>query len=336
MAGLRPAARYCSALEGHVRCELCPHRCAIAEGRTGICRTRRNQGGILTLPFFGELSSISSDPIEKKPLYHFYPGSTILSVGFVGCSLRCGFCQNHTISQRTDVPTRHLSPEELMERAQGEGSFAIAYTYSEPLIHFEYVLACCRLAHEAGLKNVLVTNGHINDEPARELLPLVDAANVDLKSFSDEWYRTELGGNLEAVKHFIELAVGEIVLEVTTLVVPGANDSPEEIEAIARWIAALDGATPYHLSCYFPQYRYSDPPTRPEDVVELAAVARRHLSHVYPGNVGLREITTSCPSCGTTLIRRSGYSIRVENVRPGLEGGVCASCGTDPRIPGLL
>lgn len=271
------------------------------------------------------------DPIEKKPLYHFYPGSSILSVGFVGCSLRCPFCQNHGISQSTSSPTDHIEPEDLVSAALRERSFGIAYTYSEPLIHFEYVLACSKAARAAGLKNVLVTNGYLNPEPLAEILTFTDAANVDLKSFQAGVYQQELGGSLEEVKRFIAKAAGHIALEVTTLVVPGMNDSEGEIEQSARFLASLDPLIPYHLSCYHPRYRASAPPTDPASVVRLAEVARRHLKHVYVGNVGTEETVTFCAGCGNALIRRRGYATRVT----GIAAGVCSRCGRDPRIPGL-
>ncbi len=332
MKDLAPPARYTSTLKnGLVACELCPNRCRIADGHVGLCGVRRNDAGTLVLPFFGSVSSLGIDPIEKKPLYHFHPGSTILSVGFVGCSLHCPFCQNHTISQSTDAPARHLLPEDIVHAAREAGSFGIAYTYSEPLIHFEYVLQSCRLAHEAGLKNVLVTNGYLNEKPALELLPHVDAANVDLKSFDPRWYASELGGKLEPVKRFIEIAAEQLSLEITTLVVPGANDSPAEIQSMAQWIASVDPGIPYHLSCYSPRYRYAAPPTPPELVAGLAEVASTHLDFVYLGNLGGRDVTTACPRCGHLLIRRTRYSTRVTGVRE----GVCARCGHDPGIPGL-
>jgi pyruvate formate lyase activating enzyme len=314
-----------------VACGLCPNRCVMAEGHAGVCRVRENRGGRLELPFYGRISSMALDPIEKKPLYHFHPGSSILSVGFVGCSLRCPFCQNHGISQGTEAPTDYLEPAELVGTALRDGSFAIAYTYSEPLIHFEYVLASSRLARAAGIKNVLVTNGYLDAEPLAELLPVIDAANVDLKSFQAGVYQRELGGKLEEVKRFISAAAGRIALEVTTLVVPGMNDSDGEIEEAARFLASVDPLIPYHLSCYYPRYRFSAPPTDPEAVVRLAAVARRHLQHVYVGNVGNEETVTSCAGCGNALIRRRGYSTRIT----GIAGGVCTRCGRDPRIPGL-
>ncbi len=306
-----------------VRCGLCPHACLIRPGGVGRCRVRRNRGGTLELPFYGRLSSIAVDPIEKKPLYHYHPGESILSVGFVGCSFRCPFCQNYRISQDTSVPTEAMSPEKLVSLAEREGSFGIAYTYSEPLVHLEYVLETCRLARERGLKNVLVSNGFINPEPAEELLAVLDAANIDLKTFNPDFYRREIGGELEEVKRFLAQARGRIALEVTTLVVPTRNDEPEEMEAIAAFLASLDPAIPLHLSAYYPQYRYTLPPTSPATLQALAEVARRNLHYVYLGNIGAEPSDTLCRECGAALVRRRGYRVDTS----GLDGSCCARCG---------
>ena len=313
-----------------VRCGLCPHACLIRPGGHGRCRVRGNHGGVLELPFYGRLSSIAVDPIEKKPLYHFHPGKNILSVGFVGCSFHCPFCQNFRISQDTSVPTREVSAAELVAMAEQEGSFGIAYTYSEPLVHLEYVLEACRLARARGLKNVLVSNGFVNPEPAEELLGLLDAANIDLKSFNPEFYRREIRGELEEVKRFLAQARGRIELEVTTLVIPGRNDGPEEMEAIAAFLADLDPAIPLHLSAYHPQYRYTLPPTPAATLSRLAEVARRYLRYVYLGNLGAEESDTACRQCAAVLVRRRGYQVSV----PGLHDGRCARCGAPAPIVG--
>jgi pyruvate formate lyase activating enzyme len=313
-----------------VRCALCPHACLIPPGRHGRCRVRFNRGGVLELPFHGRLSSIAVDPIEKKPLYHFHPGKNILSVGFVGCSFRCPFCQNHRISQDTGVPTREVSAGELVAMAEQESSFGIAYTYSEPLVHLEYVLETCRLARARGLKNVLVSNGFVNPQPAEELLGLLDAANIDLKSFNPEFYRQEIGGELEEVKRFLTQARGRIELEVTTLVIPGRNDGPEEMEAIAAFLAALDPAIPLHLSAYHPQYRYTLPPTPADMIRRLAEVARRYLRYVYLGNLGAEESDTACRQCAAVLVRRRGYQVSL----PWACTAAAARCGAPAPIVG--
>jgi pyruvate formate lyase activating enzyme len=274
------------------------------------------------------ISSLAVDPIEKKPLYHYHPGARILSVGFVGCSLRCGFCQNWQISQCTDARMRFVSPRALVEAAQEAGSFGIAYTYSEPLIHAEYLLDAASLARAAGLKNVLVSNGLINPGPAEEILAVMDAANIDLKALNPEVYRKDLGGSLEDVKRFLAQAATRVHIEVTTLIVPGMNDTDEEIGEIAAFVASLGAEIPLHLSAYFPQYRFDTAATQPSSVRELAEVARRHLRYVYTGNIGPEESSTACGACGSVLVRRVGYSVQVT----GLRGSVCGACGAPSPI----
>ena len=303
-------------------CGLCPNGCRISPGGAGVCRIRRNEGGELSLPYFGKLSAVSSDPVEKKPLYHFFPGRQILSLGFYGCSLRCPFCQNYRISQEVDSSARTVSPEECVDLALNHGSFGIAYTYSEPLVHFEYVMETSHKAREKGLKNVLVTNGYLNPEPASAILEVTDAANVDLKTFSDDFYRDELGGSLKPVLRFIEEAASAVHLEVTTLVIPGKNDSEKEISEIAKFLASLDRGIPLHLSAYYPTYTYVIEATPPEAVLRLTSLASEYLDYVYPGNIA-GPSDTRCPSCGSLLIERRGYHTRIT----GLEGGSCISCG---------
>jgi len=312
---------------GRVHCLLCPNDCHIAEGSTGTCGVRENHAGRLELPRYGAISSIAVDPIEKKPLYHFYPGSRILSVGFVGCSFHCGFCQNWHISQSTDVGTRYIGPGDLVDIAVREKSFAIAYTYSEPLVHFEYVLDSAKLARTAGLKNVLVTNGYLNSVPAAELLPFVDAANVDLKAWDADFYRHETGGRLEEVKRFIAEAAGKIHLELTTLIIPTKNDDPVQIDGIAGFIAGLDPGIPLHLSAYNPQHEYTLPPTPAATVRRLAEVARKRLRYVYTGNLGAEAADTVCAGCGNVLVKRVGWHVEMT----GIEAGRCAAAGRKRR-----
>ena len=316
--------------DNRVACTLCPNGCIIAEGKHGVCRVRFNRGGSLEIPYYGKISALSVDPIEKKPLYHFHPGAGILSAGFVGCSFHCGFCQNWRISQGTEAATRYVEPHELVDIGVRERSFAIAYTYSEPLIHAEYILEAARIAREHGLKNVLVSNGYINAEPAEEIIGLTDAANIDLKGFDPEFYRDETGGKLEEVLRFLRQAAGRIHLEVTTLVIPTKNDTPEQIEGIARFIASLDPSIPLHLSCYNPQYKYRIPPTPFSTVKALSEAAQKHLRYVYLGNVGLEETNTYCHSCGNLLVRRVGYSVHVK----GIVKGKCGKCRAPSGIVG--
>jgi pyruvate formate lyase activating enzyme len=228
-----------------------------------------------------------------------------------------------------------VSPTELARKAKDAGSFGIAYTYSEPLIHEEYLLDAARAVREAGLMNVLVSNGYINPEPAEEVLTLMDAANIDLKSFDSEFYRSETGGSLDEVKRFLRQAAGRIHLEVTTLVIPTKNDDPAELEQLAAFVASLSPDIPLHLSCYYPQYKYTIPHTPPLLVSKLAETARRYLRYVYVGNVGNKESNTTCPSCKCVLVRRAGYSVQVEGLRHDTRGDcLCKRCGT--RVPIIM
>ncbi|RKX77588.1 MAG: AmmeMemoRadiSam system radical SAM enzyme [Spirochaetes bacterium] len=324
-------AKYYEKRDDKLKCTLCPNECVINPGKAGICKVRVNHGGKLTLPYFAKIVAFGVDPIEKKPLYHYHPGKTILSIGFPGCSLQCPFCQNYSISQYTDTPGETIYPNELVKMTEQKHSFGIAYTYSEPAIHIEYVLEAGRLARERGLSNVLVSNGYLNPEPAEELLELMDAANIDLKGFNPDFYRRELKGKLQPVLDFITIAAKKTTLEVTTLVIPGKNDSPEEIDQIAGFLASLDKNIPLHLSCYFPHYKYSAPPTDPAAVRRLAEVARRRLNYVYLGNVGGMETNTYCPSCGNLLIRRRGYYTETK----GIKDGKCSGCGEIIPIVGV-
>lgn len=270
-------------------CELCFHHCDLSEGQTGFCRARACRNGAIVPLNYGKVTSLTLDPIEKKPLRRFRPGSMILSVGSFGCNLRCPFCQNHEISMCGDgeLETIELPPEALAGKAlelRPYGNIGVAYTYNEPLIGYEYVQDCAALVHERGMVNVLVTNGIIGEASWRELLPLIDAANIDMKGFTSEWYR-RLGGDLETVKGSISLAAEQCHVEVTTLLIPGENDSEEEIRALAQWLSSVNPEIPLHLSRFFPRYRMIDKPSTPVDrVYRLADEARAYLSFVYTGN----------------------------------------------------
>ncbi len=270
-------------------CPICPRACLLEEGQTGFCRGRKNVGGEVLPVNYGRITSLALDPIEKKPLRRFHPGKKVLSLGLFGCNLRCPFCQNHEISMAgEEFPDPYgASPEALAEKALElvpRGNIGIAYTYNEPLIGYEFIRDTGRLVREKGLKNVLVTNGYINEKPWRELLPLIDAANIDLKGFTESWYK-RLGGDLETVKRSISLAAMSIHTEVTTLLVPGENDSEEEIRAMCSWLSSLRRDIPLHLSRFFPRYRMTDKaPTPVSEVYELAEIAREYLDYVYTGN----------------------------------------------------
>ena len=276
---------------GMVRCSLCPHRCRIPSGGTGQCGVRKNIGGLLCALNYEQIASIALDPIEKKPFRRFYPGRTILSAGTAGCNLKCPFCQNHSISRCSmeQVKTFTLDSASLVEKAmelQPEGNIGLAFTYNEPTVWFEYVYEAAKLAKENGLCNVLVTNGYICREPLEMLLPQIDAMNIDLKSFNSEFYRNTLKGGLEEVKSTILASAKKCHVEITTLVIPGVNDSKEEIGQIASFLSAISPQIPLHLSRFFPRFEWRDkPPTPVETLYELAETARRHLEFVYVGNV---------------------------------------------------
>ncbi len=313
-----------------LRCSLCPHYCLIKENSRGICSVRLNKGGRLYLPLKGKLSAINIDPVEKKPLYHFYPGSQVLSLGFFGCNLHCQFCQNYQISQYTesDTGTGSYSPEDLTDICIKKEIPIIGYTYSEPLIHFEYITECAEKASEKGIKNILVTNGFINPEPGAELLKVMDGVNIDLKSFSDSFYR-KLGGKTEPVLKFIELASKLSHTEVTTLIIPEENDSCEEITRIARFIGDIDKKIPFHISRYYPAFNYSVPAGDIDHLKKLADLARKYLDYVYPGNIGIEENNTLCRNCGSTLVTRSGYATGIT----GISGNSCTNCNSIVPFP---
>lgn len=271
-----------------VQCNLCFHHCNLDTGQTGLCRARANREGKIVPLNYGKLTALALDPIEKKPLRRFHPGSWVLSVGSFGCNLRCPFCQNAEIAAAgVDTPTQDCSPEALVHKAvrlQARGNIGVAYTYNEPLVGYEYVRDCAMLVHEAGLRNILVTNGTIEEEPWRALLPWIDAVNIDLKGFTEEWYRT-LGGDLETVQRSIILAAQVCHVEVTTLIVPGENDSEDEMRALSAWLSAVRPDIPLHISRFFPRHRMANrPPTPVETIYRLADVAREQLRYVYTGN----------------------------------------------------
>lgn len=269
-------------------CTLCFHHCQLDEGQTGFCRARAGRGDKIVPLNYGRLTSLALDPIEKKPLRRFHPGSQILSVGSFGCNLRCPFCQNASIAQvGSEAPTRNVTPEELANLARElvpRGNIGVAYTYNEPLVGYEYVRDCAEHIHQAGLLNVLVSNGTIEEKPWRELLPLIDAANIDLKGFNDSWYRS-LSGDLATVKRNIAIAAEHCHVEVTTLIIPGSNDSPAEMQAEAKWLAAISPDIPLHISRFFPRYHMTNhSPTPVNTIYHLADIACEHLQYVYTGN----------------------------------------------------
>jgi pyruvate formate lyase activating enzyme len=273
-----------------VECRVCPHHCSLEERQRGLCRARINLSGTVTCENYGKLTAIALDPIEKKPLHRFHPGSNILSVGSYGCNLRCLFCQNSEISMTSGdkIDTEKVSPEDLVEYAlktRPKGNIGIAYTYNEPLVSYEFVRDCAELARQNGLRNVVVTNGYICEEPLRQLLPFIDAMNIDLKAFTEEFYH-KIRGDLETVKLSISLASEKCHVEVTTLVIPGENDTEEEMEQLSSWLASVNPEIPYHISRFFPRFKMQDrDPTPLGTIYRLADIARRHLKYVFEGNV---------------------------------------------------
>ncbi len=317
--------------DGRVRCNLCAHRCIIADGKKGVCQVRENRGGTLYSLVYGRVVARHSDPVEKKPLFHFYPGSTAYSVATPGCNFRCLWCQNWEISQMPReqhlVQGEQLSSEEIVAGAREAGCQSVAYTYTEPTIFFEYAYDTARLAHDAGLTNIYVTNGYMTGEMLELFSPYLDAANVDLKAFRDATYRKYVGARLTPVLDTMRTMkrLG-IWLEVTTLVIPGINDDEQELQDAARFVAdELGVGTPWHISRFFPAYKMTDVPPTPVETLERAREIglATGLHYVYVGNV-LGEVRTTCPGCGKVLLRRSGYRILENLIQP---DGHCPFCG---------
>ncbi len=317
---------------GRVRCHLCAHRCAIRDGDTGICGVRENRGGVLYSLVYARPISQAVDPIEKKPLFHFYPGTTSYSVATVGCNFRCRFCQNADISQmprdQGRIVGRHVPPEDIVEDALATGCRSISYTYTEPTVFFEYTRDIAVLARRAGLANNYVTNGYMTAEMLEAFYPYLDAANVDLKAFRDEFYRQQCGARLQPVLDTLRLMKQQgIWVEITTLVIPDLNDDPGELRELAGFIAQELGVdTPWHVSRFHPMYKMLDRGSTPVQTLERAwAIGKEAgLRYVYIGNVvGAREENTFCWNCGKRVIGRFGFSVRERHVRD----GKCEYCG---------
>ena len=283
------------------RCSVCFRHCELKEGQTGPCGARKGSRNTVEPVWYGKVSSLALDPIEKKPLYRFHPGSMILSVGNLGCNLHCPFCQNHEIAQAEGsagftVPTRELSPEQLAalaESTRARGNIGLAFTYNEPLVCYEFVRDTAKLIRSQGMANVLVTNGCASLDVLEELSPYIDAMNIDLKGFTDRYYRDVLGGDRQMVMEFIREAARRCHVELTTLIVPGENDSEEEMRELSGWIAGLKDVyknmqgkdIPLHISRFFPRHRMTGkPPTEVRKVYELVSIAKQQLRYVYPGN----------------------------------------------------
>ncbi len=326
--------------DGGVRCELCRLHCRIDEGQRGHCQVRENIAGVLYTLNYGLAVANNIDPIEKKPLFHVYPGSKSYSVAAMGCNFHCLHCQNASISQVNpqinDIVGSRLMPEKIVAQAVAAGCKSIAYTYTEPTVFYEYAYATAQLAHAAGLANIFVTNGYIAPEPLRQLAPILTAANVDLKGFNPDFYRKVCGAKLEQVMQSLLLyrELG-IWLEVTTLIIPGYNDSSEELVKLAGFIVDKLGAdTPWHVSAFYPTYKLLDaPPTSPETLQRAQQIGfDAGLNHVYVGNLrsGAGE-DTFCPACHAVLIERRRFAVTSNKIRHGL----CPVCGAQIAGVGL-
>jgi pyruvate formate lyase activating enzyme len=282
---MKEALYYEKREEHKVKCMLCPKYCLISEGNKGICHVRKNVNGKLYALSYGKITGYHLDPIEKKPLYNYKKGSMIFSIGSYGCNLTCKFCQNYEIAHN-NPRTIDLSIDEIIEKAKEDPrSIGIAYTYNEPLINYEFTLACAKKAKEEGLDNVLVTNGYINEKPFKKLIKYIDAINIDLKAFNNDFYRNICGGTIEEVKKSIILADKETHVEITCLVIDDLNSNQEEILNMVQWIASIDKNIPLHLARYFPRYKMTKPATKVYTLFNLQDMAKKHLNNVYLGNV---------------------------------------------------
>ncbi len=320
--------------KGYVQCLACEHYCAMAPGEAGKCGVRRNIDGKLMLVVYGKAIAVHIDPVEKKPLFHFLPAEPVFSIGTVGCNFSCKFCQNWEISQvkefddQRDYIGQDWPPEAIVEYTAHRGIPMIAYTYNEPVVFFEYAYDTAKLAHERGIRNIFVSSGFETKQAIDMISPYLDAANIDLKSFSDKFYREISGGRLKPVLKNIEYTVKEtdIWMEVTTLFIPGLNDSPEEMRDIAQFLAGISPDLPWHVTAFHPDYLMLDRPSTPLSTLLRAYEIGKEagLHYVYVGNVLAPEKeTTYCPVCGAPVIRRYGYHVETLWKEP----GVCPSCG---------
>ncbi len=328
---MREALYYSKLKNNAVKCTLCPNECVIASGKKGACLTRVNVNGDLVTENYGRVISLSMDPVEKKPLYHFYPGTNVLSTGPNGCNLKCQFCQNSSISQKISS-VHKISPKDLVQLAKENNALGIAYTYTEPFIGFEYLIESSKIAHENNLKNILVTNGYVNIAPLKEILPYIDAMNIDIKSMDNNFYKNICGGDISPVLQTCEEVKKVCHLEITNLLITGLNDSVELISKLVKYIASNIGDdTPLHFSRYFPQYKMMVEQTPIESIKTAVSMGRDKLKYVYAGNVDIEDGSdTRCFSCGALLIKRDGYFVEKVNIKD----GKCLICGREHNIVG--
>ena len=331
---MKQAAFFQSLSDNRIQCLLCPHKCTLQPGHVGLCRVRKNIEGVLYAVSYGNPIACHADPIEKKPLFHFYPGSYAYSIATIGCNFQCWHCQNADISQASmsTLPQMStVSPENIVHEAKNQHCQSIAYTYTEPTVFYEYVYDIAQKAQQQGIKNVLVTNGYINEAPLRNIAPFIDAANIDLKSMRESFYQKICHAHLQPVLDSIQLyhSLG-IWLELTTLIIPGYNDSSEELQDIASFIAEMNPSIPWHISAFHPSYKLLDAKTTPSESLELAydIGKKSGLEFVYMGNIGQGE-NTFCPVCHKPLILRHLFQVDQKSIQK----NHCIFCGAE--IPGV-
>lgn len=304
-----------------VECFLCPQNCIIPNKDIGLCRVRKNVDGILYSTNFGKITAYHMDPIEKKPLFHFYPGKRIFSIGTFGCNFSCRFCQNWQIAHGKPQYIE-TTAENLVNIAKNENdNIGIAYTYNEPVIWYEFISKIAPMVHESKLKNVMVTNGYIQERPLERLMPYIDAMNIDLKGFKEDFYQNNCGGTLQPVKNTIVQASKECHVEITCLIIPGLNDKKEDIADLARWLSDMNSSIPLHLSRYYPAYKMKVSSTDQEVLLEAKEEAEKYLSHVYIGNMSSVDNNTYCPQCHSLLVERNR-----EVSTLGIREGRCIFC----------
>jgi pyruvate formate lyase activating enzyme len=334
---MKEAMLYNKIKDNYVQCDLCQHRCRIAEGKFGICGVRQNTGGILYSLVYGKAIATQTDPVEKKPMFHFQPGSKSFSIATVGCNFQCVFCQNSNIARMPGdqgrIAGEDFSPEEVVKAAIKNGCKNIAYTYTEPTVYFEYAYDTARIAHENGLKNIFVSNGYMTPEAIEKITPFLDGINVDLKAFDDNIYKKYMGGHLDRMLESIKaLYNAGIWMEITTLIVPTLNDTIEQIAGIAKFIKNLSPDIPWHISRYHPSYKFTKAGPTPTAILHLAEKTGREkgLHYIYIGNVwGDAGENTVCWNCGTVLISRRGFCV----IKNSITEGKCPNCAT--KIAGV-
>ena len=320
-------------LKNKVQCNLCPHNCVIKEESTGLCRVRKNIKGKLYSLVYAKPVAIQLDPLTKKPLYHFLPGENALSIGTVGCQMACWSCQNYHISQANpeEYQINEVPPEKIIEMCIKNNCRVIAYTYNDPVVFYEYMLDIAKLAKKNGIKNIIVSNGYINEEPLKELCKYIDAANIDLKSMSNKFYEKYCNGRLAPVLNCLKILKKEkVYFEITNLIIPGANDKSKDFERLANWISENLGDIVLHFSRFFPMYKLEDVKETPVKTMDMAKkIGEKYLSYVYLGNIN-NESNTYCRKCNKLLIERKGYNIGRINIKK----SKCTGCGE--RITGIF